>query len=80
MKTSHDSYATAALRLPLALQGFCETVLKMTPGELLHHLEAYAVQGPSGVATSSRKVHDAMKKEVTSGLLRNLREYTTILT
>lgn len=75
MKTSHDSYAAPAYRLPHALEGFCETVLKMTPAELLHHLEAYAVQGPSGVATSSRKAHSAMKKEVTSALLRNLREY-----
>lgn len=75
-KTSHDSYAAAHYRLPDAYEDFCEDVLNMDPAELLHHMEAFAVNGTRGVAKSSRKLHSECKKDVTEFLQRTLRKYT----
>lgn len=78
-KSDHESYSSAAYSISPQLDGFCETILNMTPAELAHHVEAFAVGGARGVVQSSKKVHSQMKKECTSLLLRQLRKYRVTL-
>lgn len=73
VKTSPSSYARASAHVPDSLARFLEITFNVTPAEFLQLLEAYAVNGPKGVARSSRTIHENMKKECVDTLARSLR-------